>query len=672
MKNQKIEKKVFRELFRIILFLMYYIGMIALGVVLVYGVCRLTMIFYALIVRLGWLANVAWAGVCCFALMFALFLIKPLFSFTKDEKENRVEVTEKDCPKLFAIVHELSCLVGVKKPKHVYLTTEVNACVFYNTSFWSIFFPVQKNLEIGVGLLDGLSVEEFKSILAHEFGHFSQKSMKIGSAVYVLNTVIYNLVEKRDYWDRMLDKWCNINNFFSLFGRVTELAVSWVKYLTYRMYLFVQRGNLDLSREMEFDADFISCQCVGTDAFVSAMNKTDFIGARDQYFRQLKNFFLEDHIFIDGSLLRKRIFNGLLPIEEYPKPVYDKLYDASEKYSMIETKLQMNNVWDSHPSSEERIKRALECHVKGNGKLENALTVVPDEILKIVFEREDQLEKENLCDEDVKTIDDETFVLEAQKIIDYNLTPLVLQPFFYRDLIPIDCDKVLESEAQVSYPFVKNNAEILSHYSTLYSDYTKMIEISNGEMEVTDVYYDGILYGKDDLPLQQVADEIKTMKDKVMEIEEHIFAYLYQQMQKNEDKQQLVFYYHAFFYATKTCRAKKMDFDKKISQFKNKLNERLSDEDDLKKLCNAYYTFVKEVQQVIREIQLEYLEEMFCADYMGKIEIFANTEVKIPTELSEDMIMTVLSIATDISTFWVDLRTRSVMSIKNMAKGYLK
>ena len=566
MKNQQIEKKVVRELFRIILFLMYYIGMIVLGVFLLYGVYKLTLISFAVIFRLGWLAVVAWVGVCCFALMFALFLVKPLFSFTKDEKENRVEITEKDCPKLFAIVHELSCLIGVKKPKHIYLTTDVNACVFYNTSFWSIFFPVQKNLEIGVGLLDGLSVEEFKSILAHEFGHFSQKSMKIGSAVYVLNTVIYNLVEKQDFWDKMLDKWCNINNFFGLFGRITELAVSWLKYITYQMYQFVQRGNLDLSREMEFDADFVSCQCVGTDAFVSAMNKTDFIGARDQYFKQLKEFFLEDHIFIDESLQRKRIFYALLPIEEYPMPVYDKLYDASKKYSIIETKLQMNYVWDSHPSSEERIKRALEHPVKGNGKLENALTVVPNQILEKVFVREEQLEKENLRDEEVKTIDNETFVLEAQNIIDYNLTPLILQPFFYRELIPIDCDKVLNSEEHVSYPFVKDNAEILSRYSTLYNDYTKMIEISNGDIDVTDVCYDGMLYNKDNLPLQLVADEINAMKGKVTEIEEHVFAYLYQQMQKNEDKQQLLFYYRAFFYANEICRTEKLNFDKKISQ----------------------------------------------------------------------------------------------------------
>ena len=92
----------------------------------------------------------------------------------------------------------------------------------------------------------------------------------------------------------------------------------------------------------------------------------------------------------------------------------------------------------------------------------------------------------------------------------------------------------------------------------------------------------------------------------------------------------------------------------------------------MRKLCQTYYAFVKDVQQVIKEIRLEYLEEMFCADYMGKIELYANTKVKIPIELSEDMIMTVLSIATDISTFWVDLRSRSAMSIKNMAKCYLK
>lgn len=38
------------------------------------------------------------AGVCLFALMLGVYLVKPLFSFSKDTKDTRVEVFEAECP----------------------------------------------------------------------------------------------------------------------------------------------------------------------------------------------------------------------------------------------------------------------------------------------------------------------------------------------------------------------------------------------------------------------------------------------------------------------------------------------------------------------------------------------------------------------------------------------
>jgi len=38
-----------------------------------------------------------------------------------------------------------------------------------------MFLPVKKNLQIGMALVNSVTVTEFKAILAHEFGHFSQK-----------------------------------------------------------------------------------------------------------------------------------------------------------------------------------------------------------------------------------------------------------------------------------------------------------------------------------------------------------------------------------------------------------------------------------------------------------------------------------------------------------------
>ena len=49
-------------------------------------------------------------------------------------------------------------------------------------------------------------MQEFKAILAHEFGHFSQRSMKVGSYVYYVNQVIFNMLYDNDSFDKMIQK----------------------------------------------------------------------------------------------------------------------------------------------------------------------------------------------------------------------------------------------------------------------------------------------------------------------------------------------------------------------------------------------------------------------------------------------------------------------------------
>ena len=136
-----------------------------------------------------------------------------------------------------------------------------------------------------MGLFDGTSIEEVKSIIAHEFGHFSQNSMKIGSTVYVTNTVLRNLIFTDDFWDRWLNKWCmSDTGVFRYFGVLTRGLTNVIRRLTVLMYRFVQKGYLKLSRYMEYDADGIACHCVGSDTFISALCKIEVLAGKDNRF----------------------------------------------------------------------------------------------------------------------------------------------------------------------------------------------------------------------------------------------------------------------------------------------------------------------------------------------------------------------------------------------------
>jgi Zn-dependent protease with chaperone function len=71
----------------------------------------------------------------------------------------------------------------------------------------NLFLPVKKELTVGLGLISCLNLSEFKAVLSHEFGHFAQSSMKIGSYIISANTIIHDLIYSRDKWDDILDQW---------------------------------------------------------------------------------------------------------------------------------------------------------------------------------------------------------------------------------------------------------------------------------------------------------------------------------------------------------------------------------------------------------------------------------------------------------------------------------
>ena len=83
----------------------------------------------------------------------------------------------------------------------IFIDPDVNAYVSYTNVWLSLFFPTRKELTIGLGLVSTLNVSEFKAVIAHEFGHFSQKSMKIGSYIHSANTIIHDMIYNRDKWD---------------------------------------------------------------------------------------------------------------------------------------------------------------------------------------------------------------------------------------------------------------------------------------------------------------------------------------------------------------------------------------------------------------------------------------------------------------------------------------
>ena len=176
--NPAYRRQVVIVLLSLALFDLFYLGLVvASGWAVVYGI---TQGMNAVPDELGHSDANSCYGLAVMAGILFLFLVKSLFKWRKAEQEMQIEITQKEHPELFNFIRHICEDTRAPFPYRVFVTPEVNAAVFYNSSLLSLILPVKKNLLIGLGLVNGLNLSEFKAVLAHEFGHFSQSSMRLG------------------------------------------------------------------------------------------------------------------------------------------------------------------------------------------------------------------------------------------------------------------------------------------------------------------------------------------------------------------------------------------------------------------------------------------------------------------------------------------------------------
>jgi Zn-dependent protease with chaperone function len=124
-------------------------------------------------------------------------------------------------------------------------------------------FPVRKNLEIGLGLVNSINISELKAVIAHEFGHFSQRSMKLGSFTYNVNRIIYNMLYENNSYTGFLNAWGRLHGILSFFANITVKIAQGIQYILREMYKVINKSYMGLSREMEFHADAVAASVAG-------------------------------------------------------------------------------------------------------------------------------------------------------------------------------------------------------------------------------------------------------------------------------------------------------------------------------------------------------------------------------------------------------------------------
>ena len=207
--------------------------------------------------------------------MIIAFLVKFMTSKNERDISHLKEICSKNEPDIFKFIHTVADEVGTPLPKKIFLSNEVNAYVFYDSNFWSLLFPVKKNLVIGLGLINSINLSEFKSIIAHEFGHFSQKSMKLGSYIYYVNRVIHDMLNRNNRYEEMVTKLRESDGYLIIAGELTFLFVRATQFILRMAYKPINLLYLALSREMEFHADAIAASVTGSNHSISSLHRIE-------------------------------------------------------------------------------------------------------------------------------------------------------------------------------------------------------------------------------------------------------------------------------------------------------------------------------------------------------------------------------------------------------------
>ena len=470
-------------------------------------------------------------GLASLGVLILIFLVKFIFKSHKVSRSHLHEIQRTDEPELFAMIDEIVTEVGTSFPKKVYLSTDVNAAVFYDSGFWSMFLPIKKNLQIGLGLVNTVSRLELKAILAHEFGHFSQRTMKVGSYVYNLNQIIFNMLHDNDSYNDLIQRWSNISSYFSVFVSLAIKIISGIQWILRKLYVVVNISYLGLSREMEFHADEIAANVAGHEPLKNSLLRMTLA---DHSLNSVLNFYnakIPDRIKTD-NLYRDHLFVMNFLAERNNFSTKDSLPEISleDQSKFDKSKLVIKDQWASHPGTRERIERLEKINIKSEQKEDYPANGIFSDIEKIQKVLTGNMFGVVVYDGETNLISPEDFQSEYRNnLLKESFSRIYNGYYDHKNPIPFELNKLhpAEENTGVEELFSDGKVELVYTSIALQGDMETLKNISNGSVMVKTFDYDGKKYSGNDSAelLQKLDEELNQINEKIKQNDIQVFLY---------------------------------------------------------------------------------------------------------------------------------------------------
>jgi len=502
--SENFRRMAVKSVLSIILFFFTYVFLVIMGIGVIF-LCGF-IAYHLVAFSVSFVTAMLALGCLGMGFLIFFFLIKFIFSGTKQvDRSHLIEITEQDQPELFHMIDALVIEVKTSFPKKVYLSSEVNAAVFYDSNFWSMFFPVRKNLMIGMGLMNTVSVVELKAILAHEFGHFSQRSMKVGSYVYNVNKVIYNMLYENEGYQSVLNSWSNISNYFALFAKGAILFIGGIQYVLHKVYNILYLNYMALSREMEFHADAVAASVAGSEPMVNSLLRMELAShSLEVVFNYYNSKIVASQKPANVYPQQYFVLNHIAVSEKFPIQNGLPLLSLAGYGTFKKTKLVLDDQWSSHPSTEQRISKLTELNqpVK-DGNHAIAINLLIDQELV-----QKQITARLLLNVEYETepvmLDFSEFIKEFLQVEKEHSYPAIFKNYYdERDPVHHCTEEEFElrlSDRQLVFEKLLNDEtdNVINNLAIAKADKRVLENIHNKVLEIDTFDYDGVKYNTAD------------------------------------------------------------------------------------------------------------------------------------------------------------------------------
>jgi len=546
--------RAIRTIFSIIFFISVYVITLILSFALVSAVFYSAIMLLQLVHhnRLGFYLILLFFLIVFIAIVLLVFILMFFFRKYTVDRSGWIEIFRDDQPKLFEIIESISKEIETNFPQKVYLGSGVEAMVFYDSNFRNLFIPSKENLMIGLGLVNSMSESELKAILAHEFGHFTQRSLNVYSYVYIENQIIYKMLIDEEFYQTLLHK-------FTVVGRFSWIVIYYsraIRWILKQAYDVVSKSYMALSREMEFHADEISARFAGSVAAVTALLRTglawdSFNYVWQFYYTHISENFKAENIYPQHSYVTNQI------AERYNLQFSKGLpYVTKETIARLNrSKLIIINQWASHPSVDDRIKKleALNIHS----------TVSHDSAWNFFINKEDiqkeitgKLFRNWQFSESPTNLTHEEFIQKYSEDLD-NHSFNKKYNYFYdnRGISSFDTTLAIEKVNEESFNdfsevFSEANVNFIQQFSGLDYDIKTIESISKSEWKIESFEYDGVKYQIKES--QQLLDKLlkqhEILYKEVNALDIKIFKFFFNLTKLIEKNEELVKHYETYFY----------------------------------------------------------------------------------------------------------------------------